>query len=344
MKRISSAFVCFTLIALGLLSIAPGAVAQNLDEHFAGKTMRLLWPGAPGGDRGQYAYPFMKYFGRHLPGNPTMVPTFMPGAGGATMVNYLYSIAAPDGLTLGTPLAPVVIAQATGSSAVKYDVLKMTWIGRISDATRVLWVTGKSGITSLDDLKTREVVVGSTGTASETYINPAVMNSLLGTKFKIVTGYKVLPEVVMAPERGETDGAFGTWNNIGNLHAAKLKTGEFKILLQIAPKRHRDLPNIPLLLDMAPNEEARQVIAFMTSSSDMGQNYAAPPSVPEHIVAALRKAFDATMKDPDFVAELEKGNIELNPAGGVEVTEIVKRTMGLPKAAIARYQQVVGAD
>jgi tripartite-type tricarboxylate transporter receptor subunit TctC len=338
-----SAILAAAAFAASLAS-APTASGDAIADHFRGKTIRLMWPGAPGGDRGLYAFPFMKYFSRHVPGNPNVVPAFMPGAGGAIAINYTYSIAAPDGLTIATPLAPVVIAQATGSKSVKYDVAKMNWIGRISDATRVLFVTARSGVRNTADLSNREVIVGSTGRASETFINPAVMNQVLGTKFKIVTGYKAQPEVNLAPQRGETDGAFSTWNNIGNIQAEELKSGTIRIVLQIAPKRHRDLADVPLLIEMAASDEARAVIEFMTSSSQMGQSYVAPPGVPEPILDVLRTAFDATMRDPGFVSELRRGNIELNPIDGRELTEIVRRTMSVPKSAIDRYQAVVAAE
>jgi len=196
----------------------------------------------------------------------------------------------------------------------------------------------------MEDLKLREVVVGSTGRASETFINPAVMNQLLGTKFKIVTGYKAQPEVNLAPQRGETHGAFSTWNNIGNIQGEDLKKGAIRIVLQIAPKRHPDLQEIPLLTDMATSDEARAVIAFMTSSSQMGQSYVAPPGVPAPVLDALRKAFDGTMNDPAFVAELRRGNIELNPIGGKELTAIVASTIGISKSAIDRYQAAIAAE
>jgi len=331
-------------VFLAIIAFAPTAFADSIADHFRGKTIRLIWPGAPGGDRGLYAFPFMKHFGRHLPGNPNVIPAFMPGAGGTTAINYLYSVAAPDGLTIATPLAPVVIAQATGSTSVKYDVSRMSWIGRISDATRILFVTAASGVRSMEDLKLREIVVGSTGRASETFINPAIMNQLLGTKFKIVTGYKAQPEVNLAPQRGETHGAFSTWNNIGNIQGEDLKKGAIRIVLQIAPKRHPDLQEIPLLTDMATGDEARAVIAFMTSSSQMGQSYVAPPGVPAPVLEALRKAFDDTMNDPAFVAELRRGNIELNPIGGKELTAIVASTIGISKSAIDRYQAAIAAE
>ncbi len=341
------------LIFLGFLAAAtlvpfvalvPTASADEIADHFRGKTIRLIWPGAPGGDRGLYAFPFMKHFGRHLPGNPNVVPAFMPGAGGAIAINYIYGVAKPDGLTIATPLAPVVIAQATGSKSVKYDVSKLNWIGRISDATRVLFVTAASEVRSTADLKEREVVVGSTGRASETFINPAVMNQMLGTKFKIVTGYKAQPEVNLAPQRGETDGAFSTWNNISNIQGDELKQGAIRIIMQIAPKRHPDLQETPLLLDMTPDDEARAVIELMTSSSQMGQSYVAPPGVPVPILEALRQAFDATMRDPAFVAELQRGNTELNPISGKELTTVVARTIGVPKSAIDRYQRAIAAE
>jgi tripartite-type tricarboxylate transporter receptor subunit TctC len=327
-----------------VIAALPAAFADPIEDHFRGKTIRLIWPGAPGGDRGLYAFPFMKYFGRHVPGHPNIVPTFMPGAGGAIAINYTYSVATPDGLTIATPLAPVVIAQATGSKSVKYDVSKMNWIGRIADATRILFVTARSGVRNLNDLLHREFVVGSTGRVSETFINPAVMNQMLGTKFKIVTGYKAQPEVNLAPARGETDGAFTTWNNISNIQPEEIKSGAIRIILQIAPKRHPAIPDVPLLLDMATSDEARAVIEFMTSSSQMGQTYVVPPGVPEPILAALRKAFDATMNDPDFIAELKRGNIELNPANAHELTEIVRNTMRVPKSAIERYKAAIEAE
>ena len=304
----------------------------------------MIWPGAPGGDRGLYTIPFMKYFGRHVPGNPQVIPTFMPGAGGATAVNYAFSVAAPDGLTIATPLAPVVIAQATGDDSVKYDVSKMNWIGRISDATRVLFVSSDSGVRSIDDLKARQVVVGSTGRASETFINPAVMNRMLGTKFKIVRGYKAQPEVNFAPQRGETDGAFSTWNNVGNIQAAALKSGAIRVVVQIAPAKHADLPDVPLVYDLATTEEARAVIEFMASSSHMGQSFVAPPGVPAPIVTALRKAFDDTMNDPEFIATLRSGNIEFNPMGGEQLSAIVAKTITMPKSIIDRYRAAIAAE
>jgi tripartite-type tricarboxylate transporter receptor subunit TctC len=327
--------------ALFMLPLAP-ASAESIADHFRGKTIKLIWPGGPGGDRGLYAFPFIKHFSRHVPGNPNVVPAFMPGAGGAIAVNYIYGVAAPDGLTIATPLAPVVIAQATGNKSVKYDVRKLNWIGRIADATRVLFLRSSSGVRSIDDLKRREIVVGSTGRASETFINPAVMNHELGTKFRIVTGYKNQPAVNMAHTRGETDGAFSTWNNISNIQAGALKSGEIRVIVQIAPQKHPALPDVPLLLDLAGDDNARAVIGFMTSSSQMGQSYVVPPGVPAPILATLRKAFDETMKDPRFIADLKRGNIEFNPIGGEQLTAIVARTMGMPKSVIDRYRIAAG--
>ncbi|HWG03784.1 MAG TPA: hypothetical protein VG271_02105, partial [Beijerinckiaceae bacterium] len=268
---------------LGFLCIfsADRASSQPAEDYFRNKTIRVIIPTAAGGDRSLYALPFIAYFGRHIPGNPTIVPEFMPGAGGAVAMNYLYNAAKPDGLTIVTPLAPVVVAQATGDSSVKYDVAKMNWIGRTVDATRVFFIWNTVPVRTMDDLKKRQVLVASTGVSSETFINPAIMNYFLGTKFKIVTGYSGVIAANLAAERGETEGSFTTWDDVENNHAEWLRDNKLTIIFQIALTKK--VQEIPLLADFATNPLARSVIEFMSSSSQMGQSFVAPPNVPADI-------------------------------------------------------------
>jgi hypothetical protein len=178
--------------------------------------------------------------------------------------------------------------------------------------------------------------VGSTGRVSETFINPAIMNAFVGTKFKIVTGYKAQAEVNLAPQRDETHGAFTTWNNISNIQADALKKGEVRIVVQIAPRRHPDLKDVPLVIELASNDEARAVINFMTSSSQMGQSYVAPPGVSAPILAALRKAFDATMKD-----RLHRG-IEPQAANSIRSWRGTGSIVGGRSACLNRSLRVIG--
>ncbi len=327
---------------LALAQATPRAAAQSAEQDFRNKTIRVIVPTAVGGDRALYALPFIAYFGRHVPGNPRVVPVFMPGAGGAVGMNYLYGASAPDGLTIGTPLAPVVVAQATGDSQVSYDVSKMNWIGRIVDATRVFFVWNRVGVRTLDDLRKREVIVGSSGRSSETYINPAVMNARLGTKFRIVTGYSGVAAVNLAAERGESEGSFTTWNDVWNNHADWLRDKKITVMFQIALAKK--VGDVPLLVDAAGDPLARSVIEFMSSSSQMGQAYVGPPGMSPEIVSVLRAAFDATMKDPEYVEAMRKANLELNPMNGADLAAVVAKTIAAPKQVIDAYQAAVAAQ
>jgi tripartite-type tricarboxylate transporter receptor subunit TctC len=347
MKTFRSAFARVgTVVAVALALSAPltTASAQPLADTFRGKTLKILIPSVPGGDRALYGLAFAGYFGKHVPGNPTIQPIFMPGAGGSTAVNNAYGMAAPDGLTIVTPLAAVVMAQAVGDDSVKYDVGKFNWIGRITDATRVFLVSSKVDAKTIDDFRKREVIIASVARASETYMLPAFINKVFGTKFKIVTGYQAAGKMNLAVEAGEADGSFSTWNDINSYHPEWIRDGKMRIIVQIALRKHPDLANVPLLLDYAENDADRELIAFMSSGQEMGQSYAAPPGTPAPVLAALRKAFDDTMRDPAFIEKVQIAKMQFNPIGGEELTRVVARTIGAPKSVIDRYKAAVAGD
>jgi tripartite-type tricarboxylate transporter receptor subunit TctC len=348
MKGCRPPLACAFAAAMTLLATATPltqASAQAMADHFRGKTVRILVPSAPGGDRALYPMIFAPFFGKHIPGNPSVQPVFMPGAGGSTAVNNAYGMAAPDGLTVVTPLVAVVSAQAIGDDTVKYDVAKLNWIGRISDATRVLLLSSKVNARTIPELRGREVIAGSTGRVSETYLMPVFMNKVLGTKFKMVLGYQAAGKMNLAIEAGETEASITTWNDIRNYHLDWVREGGImRLIVQIALQKHPELPNLPLLLDYAENDVDRDLIAFMSSSSQMGQSYAAPPGVPAPIVETLRRAFDATMKDPAFIEKMQAAKMEFNPITGEQVTEVVMRTIGTSKSVIDRYKAAVMGD
>ncbi len=287
------------------------------------------------------ATPFMRYFGRHLPGNPNVVPSFMPGAGGAVGMNFLQSVASRDGLTIATPLAPVVLAQVTGEKSVRYDTAAMNWIGRTADATQVLYVRGKVDVKDFNDLKLRTVVIGSSGAASASTIIPYVMNHVFGTKMHVVLGYSGSGAFNLAVQRGETDGALTTWNNVGNNYVEQINNGTLRILFQVALSQNPELPKIPLALDMAVNDDDRALIELMSSSSEMGQSFVAPPGVPPNVVEALRRAFDATVKDPEYLKTMRKVGNSLNPMNGEALTKVVIKTIGTPPRVIDRYKAAI---
>jgi len=185
-RNARAAVVAFPAV---IVPLAAASAQQSMADYFRGKTLRILVPSAPGGDRALYPTVFAPFFSKNLPGNPTVQPVFMPGAGGSTAVNYAFSIAAPDGLTMVTPLVAVATAQAVGEETVKYDVTKLNWIGRISDATRILLMSVKVDAKTLPELRGRDVIIGASSRTSESYLMPAFMNKIFGTKFKIITGY-----------------------------------------------------------------------------------------------------------------------------------------------------------
>jgi tripartite-type tricarboxylate transporter receptor subunit TctC len=335
-------------VVLCLATFVPltAASAQSIADHFRGKTLRIIVPSSPGGDRGLYPTVFAPFLSKQIPGNPTVLPVFMPGAGGSTGVNYTYSVAAPDGLTLVTPLVAVATAQAVGEESVKYDVSKFNWIGRISDATRVLLMTTKIDGKTIPELRGREAIIAASGRTSETYLMPAFMNKVFGTKFKIVNGYQSAGKRNLAVETGEADAAITTWNDIRTYHLDWIREGgPMRLIVQVALQKHPELPHMPLLLDYVDNQADRDLIAFMSASSQMGQPYAAPPGTPAPIVETLRRAFDATMKDPAFIERMKTAKIEYNPITGEELTEVVRRTIETPASVVERYKAAVaGGD
>ena len=329
------------LIAVGTLIAFPATAQTSIEDHFRGKTLTVIIPTTPGGDRMTNAAPLMRFIGRHIPGNPNVVPAFMPGAGGAVGMNYLQSVAPRDGLTIATPLAPVVMAQVTAEKTVKYDVSKMSWIGRTADSTQVVYVWHTVDVHSLDDLKTKKVTIGSTGATSASTIIPYVMNHAFGTKMHVVLGYSGSAAFNLAVQRGETDGALTTWNNIANNHADQVREKKIRVLFQVSFKRFRDLPDIPTAIELATNDDDRALMEFMSSSAELGQSFIAPPDVPKEIIEVLRRAFDATMADPEYLKlSQQMGNV-LNPMNAAALTELNARTLKTPQKIIDRYQAAV---
>jgi tripartite-type tricarboxylate transporter receptor subunit TctC len=318
--------------------------AQSIADIFHGKTIKLLLPTEPGGGRALYALPFADAYGRHIPGNPTVVPVFMPGAGGSTAVNNAYGVAAHDGLTIVSPLKSVVTAQAVGDPSVKYDVAKMNWLGRITDATQIFFVSSEVTARTIDDFRHQQVIIGAVGRASVTYQNAAFVNKILGTKFKIVTGYQSAGSLNMSVESGETQGAFTTWNDLHSYHADWLRDGKVRVVMQIALVKHPDLKEVPLLTDLATNDADRELCEFISSSSDLGEAYAAPPGVPQPVVAALRKAFDETMQDLDYIKKLRAAKIQFNPMDGAALAKEILKTISAPKSLVERYKAAIAGD
>ncbi len=325
------------------LAAAQSSVATA--ELFRGKIIRLIVPTGPGGGYGLYALLLAQYYGRHLPGKPVVVPEYMAGAGGVIGANYLYSIAPRDGSVISIPLAPIILAQYTGGSSVLYDSSKFTWLGQMANITRVLAVWDTSKIKRFEDLTTAASVAGTTGKGSETFIDPAVINSVFGARIKIVAGYKGSADIMLALERGEVDVLSATWGNFTGNHPDWLTQGKVRFLVQIALAKLPVIESVPLLSDLAKNDADRKLIEFMSLvTTAVGYSVMAPPGVNDTIVTALRRGFDDTMKDPDFLADAKKRRIDISPAGYQAIEGAVRKAIDSPPELLHRFLQAIGTQ
>jgi tripartite-type tricarboxylate transporter receptor subunit TctC len=273
---------------------------------------------------------------RHLPGNPTMVVQNMPGGGNVLATNFMYNIAPKDGTTIATIHNAMPTHQVLDGRGVRYDAGKFNWLGSTGPDTEVVFAWHTAGIDSIADAKRREVVLGGTGAGSGIVIIPTAMNNVLGTRFKIVTGYKSSEEINLALQRGEVQArAFG-FSSIWAQHPEWLKDGTIVVLTQAGRRRDPRLPDVPLLTELAGNDEQRAVLKLISASAALGQPYVAPPDVPAERVAVLRQALAETFADKDFLAEAEKLRVEVVPMSADETARVVAETIETPPEIVAK--------
>jgi len=280
--------------------------------------------------------------GRFIPGNPAIVPKNMPGAGSLVLANWLYNVAPKDGTAFGTIGRGTAFDPLLGSTKAQFDAAKFNWLGSMNDEVSVCvsWYT--TGITSLEQVKHNELTVGGSGQAADTDQFPKVLNATIGTKFRLVTGYPGGNDVDLAMERGEVMGRCGwSWSSVVATHKSWIDEHKINVLVQLSLSKHPDLPNVPLAMDLANNDEQRQIFKLVFARQPMGRPFLAPPGVPSDRVSVLREAFMDTMKDGDFLAEAEKMKLEINPVAGDAVQEIVQDVYKTPKPIAAAVAEMI---
>jgi tripartite-type tricarboxylate transporter receptor subunit TctC len=343
MLRTAYCLITASVTVWTMLSPAAAQSAASIAEHFRGKTIKLMIATGTGGAYGGYALVFAQHFGKHIPGEPAIAPEYRPGAGGVVAANYLYNVAPKDGTVIGIPLAPIVLAQYTGAN-VQYDASKFLWVGQMADITRLFTVWETSPIKTFQDLLTTESIAGTTGRGSETYMNPALMNAVFGTKIKIVSGYKGSNDIMLALERGEVSAVSGTWANFAANHPQWISERKVRFVVQIGLSKVAGYEQVPLLSELAKNDDDRRLVEYMSLvTTSVGYSVIAPPAVPDPIIGALRSAFDATMKDPAFLAAAKKCCVDLNPATHDVVAAAVARATNAPKSILERFMKATGS-
>src|SRR5262252_6623998 len=330
MITIARCLAAATVLALALAHI-PSARAQSVADFYRGKSIDLDIGYSVGGGYDLYARLIARRLGGHIPGNPTVVPKNMEGAGSLRLANYLYAAAPNDGTVIGATSRGAAFDPLFGETGARFDGSKISWVGSANNEVSVCVALASSGITKFDDLYTKPLAIGSTGAADDTYQFPALVNAVLGTKFKIVTGYPGGNDVTLALERGEVQGRCGwSWSSIKTTRFNWVRNRRIVVLVQMSLSKHPDLPDVPLIMDLAKTSEQRQIFKMIFARQTMGRPYLAPPGVPTDRLAALRKAFMDTMTDNEFLAEAEANKFEINPVSGEELEKLVKDVYRAP--------------
>ena len=317
-------------LAMLSASLVPGR-AQDPAAFYKGKTVEIYIGYSTGGGYDLYARVIARHIGKYIPGNPTVVAKNMEGAGSLRLANWLYNAAPKDGTAIATIGRGTGFDPLLGNRAAQFDGTKYSWIGSANNEVSICVAWNTSGITKFEDLLTKELTVGGTSSSADTDQFPKIVNGVLGTKMKVVTGYPGGNDIGLAMERGEVKGRCGwSWSSVKSTHMAWYQQKKFVILVQLALHKHPELPDVPLITDLAKTDEQRQILKLIFARQVMGRPFLAPPGVATDRVAALRKAFMDTMADKDFLAEAEKAQMEITPVPGDQIDQLVKEVYATP--------------
>src|ERR671914_671070 len=324
-------------VVLAATVLTSGA-AQAQADFYKGKTIELIISTGVGGGLDTNARMVARHLSKHIPGNPTIVAKNMPGAGHVRAANYIYNQAPKDGTTIGTLIPAFIMAQVLNrTDAIQFDAAKMQWLASTSASNSTVYVSKSTGVETVEDAKKKPVLMGGTGAGSYTTLYPIVMNHVLGTQFKIVSGYTSTAEIGLAMERGEVQGRAGNnFNSLKSENPELLRDGKIAILAQVGLERDPEFASVPLLIDFAKNEEERQILKLFSADVVIGRPFTAPPGVPADRVAMLRKAFVDLTKDPDFLKETKQANIDVELVEGEKVQKIVEELVGTPPDIVAK--------
>ncbi len=312
-------------LMLGLAAATPVWAQESVADFYRGRAIDIYAGYSAGGVYDIFSRMLARFMGKHIPGNPALVPHNMVGAGGLRLANWLYQLAPKDGTAFGTFGRGTAFNPLVRQPGAQFDATKFGWIGSTNDEVSVCVSWNASGVTRLEQLYERELVVGGTGGGADDEVFPKIMNGVLGTKLKIISGYPGGNDVKLAIQRGEVGGRCGwSWSSVKSTEAQWLKEKAITPLLQLSFRKHPDLPDVPLIMDLAKTDEDRQIFKVIFARQVMGWPFATPPGIPVERLGALRKAFDDTVKDPDFLSEADRLGLEVTPVSGEKIQALVE--------------------
>jgi tripartite-type tricarboxylate transporter receptor subunit TctC len=336
---------CIAALASALVFFAaiPASAQDDVAAFFKGKQMRLIVGSAVGGGYDLYSRALARHMVNHIPGNPTMIVQNQPAAGGMILTNQLYNQGPKDGTVFSAPLNSMVTAPLLMNGA-QFDATKLNWLGSLNREAYVAFLWHTAPVSHIADMATKEVLVGSTTVGTTMNDFPLLLNELLGYKFKLVRGYKGTPEINIAIERGEIQGNAGVGlASVKTLSQKWIDEKKIKFIAQFNAQPSPELPGVPLVMDQAKTEAQRRAMRLLFARTEFARPYFLPPDVPAERVRALRRAFDATMKDPAFLAEAQKLQIEILPMTGEALQKLVGELAATPPEIVARVKAALDA-
>lgn len=335
-------YVCASAVVAGAL-FSGAARADGVADYYKGRTVSLLIGFGVGGGYDTYSRVLARHFGNHIPGNPTIVPKNMPGAGGLKVANFLYNAAPRDGSQIGVFAASTALEPLFGGKKAKFETTKFTWIGNMNQDVASCGVWHSSGLTKFSEMQQKEVIFGSTGKAAITSQHAQVLKNVLGAKLRIIYGYKGTKGINLAMRRGEVSASCGLFlSSVKSRWDKDVKEGKLRILIQFGRKNVPYFGDAVNIYDLVKSEQTKQALDVIFRQSEIGRPVAGTPGIPKDRAAALRAAFNATMKDPKFLADAKKARLRIDPMDGATVVALFSSFYKMPKSVIAAAKKAIG--
>jgi tripartite-type tricarboxylate transporter receptor subunit TctC len=328
------------VLALPALLISTGA-ADAQPDSLAGKSVQMVIGFGAGGGYDLWGRTVGRHIGRHLPGNPTVIPQNMPGAGSYAAANYIFNVAPKDGTVLGIIARDAALGPLSGATGARFDPLRLSWIGTPAKETNVCIAYHTAPVKTVQELTAKQLILGDTGPGTGTRSYPKALNELIGTKFKLVGGFPASSDVFLAMERGEVDGICESLDSIKIRRPNWIPDKTIAILFQGGAAPNPELKDVPFVLDLARTAEAKQAIEFLYAGQGIGRPFVAPPDMPAERLKMLRDAFNATMTDADFVAEARKSKLEIEPEPGEHLAALIEKIYATPKPIVDRVTSLI---
>jgi tripartite-type tricarboxylate transporter receptor subunit TctC len=327
--------------ALTVAVLATGTPAAAQAPTLAGKTVTMIIGFGPGGGYDAWGRVMARHIGKHLPGTPNVVPQNMPGGGSFNAANHIYAIAPKDGSVLGLIARDAPLGPLTGAPGARFDPLRITWVGTPTMETNICIAMARAKVKSFKDLQEQELIIGNTGVGTGTYSYPKALNGLMGTKFKLISGFPSSTDVFLAMERNEVDGICESLDSVISKRPDWIDTKKVNVLFHGGAQPNPTLKGIPFVPDLARNAEEKQMIEFLYAGQGIGRPFVAPPDLPADRLKMLRDAFNATMKDREFIADVARQKLDLEPEDGEHLGALIKKIYSTPKSVVGKISELI---